>query len=78
VEPYVFLVALSQKKNITALKAAKYIHAPYHDWFSYLADVLEQTFSATTQTSLIVPGQMQATLPTNTSSAATRTLILTP
>jgi hypothetical protein len=76
-EPYVLLVALSQKRDLAALKEATAINAPYHDWFAYLSSVVEQTFTPSTMTSLIMPGEIRAALPTNTSTASTRRLILT-
>ena len=83
VEPYVLLVALQKKRNIDALKTAATLNAPYHDWFTYLSDVLLQTFTSTATMSLavrgqslVVPGQMVASPPANTSTAQTRTRIL--
>lgn len=76
VEPYVLLVALSQKRDLAALREATAINAPYHDWLAYLSSALEQTFTPTTTTSLILPGEIRAALPANTSTAATRRLII--
>jgi hypothetical protein len=78
VKPYVLLVALGKKGQIEPLKEASAIEAPYHDWFSYLAEVLLHTFISTGIISLNVHGQFSTTLPANTSTASTRKLILSP
>ena len=76
VEPYVLLVALSQKRDLAALREATAINARYHDWFAYLASALVQTFMPTATISLIMPGEIRTALPANTSTAATRRLII--
>ena len=73
VEPYVLLVALAQKQDIGALKKAATINALHHDWFAYLSSVLEQTYRPSVVSSLIIPGQLQVTVPSNTSTASTST-----
>jgi hypothetical protein len=76
VEPYVLLVALAKKRDLDALKKVGAINALYHDWFSYIADILVQTFNPTEITSLNIPGQIHAPSIANTSTASTRRLIL--
>lgn len=79
VEPYVLLLAFSRKAIPAEVKKAAQIPAPFHDWFSYLAEVIATTAIGTKISSLVLPGQMPASLTTNTSDAiTTRTTILRP
>jgi hypothetical protein len=80
VKPYVLLVALEQKRDLTVLKTAAALNAPYHDWFAYLSAVLVQTFNPSVIRSLDIPGQIHGAMPSSNSTAATTTskLILTP
>jgi hypothetical protein len=78
--PYVLLVALEQKRDLAKLKSAASLAAPYHDWFSYLAAVLVQTFTPSMLTPFKIPGQIHGSIPSSTSasSATTNNQILRP
>jgi hypothetical protein len=73
VEPYVLLVALSQKRDISALNEATRLSALHYDWFSYLANCLVQTFIPSQRILFDVPAQIQAPPTANTSNASTQT-----
>jgi hypothetical protein len=70
VEPYVLLVALSKKGDVSYLEKASALRAPYHDWFNYLASVLITTHLTTKINSLFIPGQIMNSAPTGASSDA--------
>lgn len=71
VTPYVLLVALEQKRDLSSLQSAASLDAHFHDWYSYLASILVQSFTSTLIVPFTVPGQMQGVLASNTSSSHT-------
>lgn len=78
VAPYVLLAALEKKRDLSALKEATTIKAPYHDWFAYLASALVQLFSPLQEMPIFVPGQLAESIPANTSTAPTTSIIIKP
>jgi hypothetical protein len=78
VEPYVLLVALSQKGDVALLRAAAQIEALHYDWLNYLANVLVDISRPTGVTRIFVPGQLNSSPISATSNAATQTLIIRP
>ena len=40
VKPFVYLVAMAEKEDYSALSVAANLNAPYHEWFNYLANAL--------------------------------------
>ena len=57
VAPYVYLVALSMLPDIKYLRQSARIATPYHPWFSYLNEVLLQTYKATNLETVTLPGK---------------------
>ena len=60
VEPYVFLVALSQKDTLATLRRAQNLKAPYHPWFQYLAKVLLKSYAPTATAKITAPEMSRA------------------
>ncbi len=60
VRPYVYLVALWLKSTIDHLQEAANIAAPIYNWYSYIAEVLVQTFSPVEKIIISLPGVLDA------------------
>lgn len=74
VRPYVYLVALSRKSNVSYLEEARKIPAGNFDWFNYVVDLLIETFTSTSILSFRIL-EPQTTSNTDT-SVSQRTIIL--
>jgi hypothetical protein len=73
VRPYALLVALWFKPEIEHLKEAAKIQAPEYRWYSYVAELLIQSFSPTQRQSVQVPGVLSAPAVSLESSASVST-----
>jgi len=60
VRPYVYLVSLWFKPEIDHLQEAAKLEASIHIWYSYLAEVLLETYSPVQQQLMEVPGALAA------------------
>lgn len=59
VRPYAYLVALSLNQTKSYLERAAKIHAPYHNWFKYIADVLIKKYQATSFSVMKAPSYLR-------------------
>ena len=58
VRPYAYLVALSFDQTRSYLERAAKIHAPYHNWFKYIADVLIRKYKVTSFSVMTAPSYL--------------------
>lgn len=79
VRPYVYLVALSQNRDVSYLEEASRLDAQHFDWFGYIASVLMETYRPTSVETVYVQGQIAAptidtrtSIPTNISTISTK------
>ena len=59
VQPYVLLVALSMKENISSLAQASTLKADLYDWYSVIAEALVQTYNPTSVATVVVPNEVR-------------------
>jgi len=77
VRPYALLVSLWFKPEVEHLKEAANISAPAYRWFSYIAQLLIQSFSPVQSGRIDVPGLLSAPPVSVSSSAPTTTILIT-
>jgi hypothetical protein len=76
VEPYVYLVALSMKRDLPSLKQAANMDAPHTKWFRYLAEVLVDEYKPTLRENIEPTSQVDWAVSSSASSLPTRKLII--
>jgi len=74
VTPYALLVALWFKPEARYLHDAARIPAPFHPWYSYIADALISTFSPIKHQAITVPGQLSNPSISPASATPTRSI----
>jgi hypothetical protein len=70
--PYVYLVALSLKDDLSLLKEATQITQPYADWYQYIGNYLVQSTHPTMRKTVLFPHQIVIPRLSLTSSANTQ------
>lgn len=71
VRPYVYLVALSMKPDLSYLHKAAVLNTPNHKWFGYLAKVLIDTYRSTSNATIVVAASPSSTATSTSVSTAT-------
>jgi hypothetical protein len=74
VAPYVYLVALSFNDDVAFLRKAASIAVPHHRWYSYIAQVLIDTYRPTSRLAITPPPKLQIAEATTNSASATTIL----
>ena len=76
VRPYVYLVSLWFKPEIDHLREAAKLESSIHIWYSYLAEVLLETYSPVQQQVIEVPGALAAPTVSQATDSPTTTRII--